>query len=263
MFGCSDPRLNDLNDLGYNVVRLPREGIEPLDVLCLDGACRENLGAIDRIWSTPEPRPTVEGPIVASSIGGERTLGLDFSVGITILNGILTGMGAATPSLAWAFKTARKIQFQFEEVHLYAIDPLELGHYLQAGDFNLGNPVSSRCLDGHDVDLYVITEVLKSRSIGVIALDAAGRSLVLNTHVMTQAVGPSVDIGARPNGQMLFSYRGASALTFGFKVFQIRYEDGRWMALGRRRSPDEMSGPDDGRGVVFGRSLLGGDFKRR
>jgi hypothetical protein len=263
VLACSDPRLTYLNELGYNVVRLPREGIEPLDVLGVEGSLRENLGAIDRIWVTPAARPAVEGPLDVAMTSGERTRGLDFSVGITVLTSILTGMGAATPDLGWAFRTVRRIQFVFADVHAFAVEPLALGQYLQAGDVNLANPVAARYFTGQETEAYVITEVLKSRSIAVNALDASGRTASLNTAVMSQALGPTIEVGTKSGGQVLFTYRGASALTFGFKAFQVGYEDGRWVARGRRPGADGALNAAGERGALLSRGLLSGDFRRR
>ena len=50
MLRCHDPRLTYLNDLGYNVVRLPRKGINPLGVLGRDGKSLSYLGTLDQIW---------------------------------------------------------------------------------------------------------------------------------------------------------------------------------------------------------------------
>jgi hypothetical protein len=36
MAGCKDPSLTFLNSAGYNVMRLPRAGVDPLDILRKD-----------------------------------------------------------------------------------------------------------------------------------------------------------------------------------------------------------------------------------
>ena len=46
---CIDPRLTYLNSKGYNVILLPREGIEPLDVLGRDNGGVNRLGTIGQI----------------------------------------------------------------------------------------------------------------------------------------------------------------------------------------------------------------------
>ena len=54
MARCKDPALNYLNREGYNVVKLPRAGLEPMDVLGRDGRSLERLGKLQRIWTSPK-----------------------------------------------------------------------------------------------------------------------------------------------------------------------------------------------------------------
>ena len=58
---CEDPSLTYLNRLGYNVVRLPRTGLVPLDVLgSEDGRPPEHLAALPAIWQSPLSKPAVQ-----------------------------------------------------------------------------------------------------------------------------------------------------------------------------------------------------------
>ena len=58
---CSDPSLTYLNGFGYNVIRLPRKGIEPLDVLGRDQSL-EKLGALPDIVLSTVAAPRYKGP---------------------------------------------------------------------------------------------------------------------------------------------------------------------------------------------------------
>ncbi len=59
---CSDPRLTYLNSYGYNVIKLPRAGIEPLQVLGRDKDSLEDLGELSTIWKSQSPIPSTPGP---------------------------------------------------------------------------------------------------------------------------------------------------------------------------------------------------------
>ncbi len=70
---CTDRSLTYLNDIGYNVVRLPRRSINPLDVLGRDGRSLERLGRLDQIWSSAVPAPQAGSAQQAPRISGQKT----------------------------------------------------------------------------------------------------------------------------------------------------------------------------------------------
>jgi hypothetical protein len=233
MFNCKDPKLTYLNSLGYNVVRLPREGIDPLDVLGRENGSIDNLGPLDLVWTTTGAPPKIAGPQVVPNVNGEKSEQLDFSVGIKILEGILKGMGATLPMLSGAFKQAKKIQLQFVNVQGFSVRPLEIGNYLQKGDLNLDNNVAAHFFTEEDAQAFIITEVLKSNAIEVIATDSHGQSISADLPKISKMVGGNVKVEATGQGTLKFVHQGGKdPLTFGFKVFAIWFENGRWVIRG-------------------------------
>lgn len=264
MFNCKDPKLTYLNGLGYNVVRLPRAGIEPLDVIGIDGKSRESLGQISVVWSTHAQPPPIAGPQVVPNINGEKTKELDFSVGIKILASILGGMGASTPEVGWAFKNARKVEFQFTQVESYAVKPLEVGNYLQSGDLNLANDVAAHYFTSEEAEAYIITDVLKSRAILVRATDSDGQAISANLPAINEALGVTVKAEIKGSSQIQFTYQGEKQLTFGFKLFAVSYENGRWTIRGAQPSGELAFAPQDGPApLLLKEGLLPGDFGPR
>ena len=57
MAKCNDKSVQTLNNRGYNVVKLPRAGIEPMDILGKDSKAAEWLGPLSDVWSTTAPAP--------------------------------------------------------------------------------------------------------------------------------------------------------------------------------------------------------------
>src|SRR5436190_17074162 len=82
---CKDPSLTFLNASGYNVVRLPRVGIGPMDILGKD-ATIERLGRVDQLWTSTQPLPTVNGPLDAANITGQKSSDMKLSIGLKILS---------------------------------------------------------------------------------------------------------------------------------------------------------------------------------
>src|SRR5262245_19100793 len=61
----------------WDLVKLPRVGIEPLDVLGLDGDSLEKLGSIVEVWTSPAAYPLPGAPAPAAGISGSRSSDLD------------------------------------------------------------------------------------------------------------------------------------------------------------------------------------------
>lgn len=166
---CRDPALSFLNDQGYNVVRLPRSGIEPLNVLGRDERRLERLGTLPQIWVTSAERPTVSGPRPAAEINGKKTGDLKRSIGLKLLSDVLGALGAGEPNLNFAYRKARSIQISFVETEAVSIDPFSIGAYLAYGDLDTQNPFVNRYFEDDDTDVYIIFEILKSSKLNVTA----------------------------------------------------------------------------------------------
>ena len=76
-----DPSITFLNKFGYNVVKLPRVGIEPMDVIGKDDTTQW-LGPIRSVWSSTAPEPTPSAPRPAVAVNGQKSDALDLSFGM-------------------------------------------------------------------------------------------------------------------------------------------------------------------------------------
>src|SRR3954469_2363025 len=138
---CVDPKLTYLNDLGYNVLRLPRQGIAPLGIIGVDGKSKAWLGTLDQIWKSAVPVPQVGAPQLAGAISGFRTSELKASIGLDILANALNGMfGGSAPSVTSAYSDAKTVQFQLGDVTAVGIDPFVIGNYIAQGELATQNP---------------------------------------------------------------------------------------------------------------------------
>lgn len=102
---CTDKSLTYLNDLGYNVVRLPRKGLDPLDVLGRDGRSLERLGRLDQLWISRQPVPQIGPPQSAAHVNGQATGEMSMSMGLKVLNGVLKSIGAGPAKTLSLIKT--------------------------------------------------------------------------------------------------------------------------------------------------------------
>ena len=230
---CKDPRLTYLNDQGYNVVRLPRKGIVPLGVIGRDDHAKNWLGTIDQIWTSSEAVPAPGAPQPAAGIKGTKTSDLKLSFGLEILANALSGMfGSAVPSLDVAYKDAKSVQFSFKDVQSVGIDPFVIGNFLAKGDLK-GGPVVKRFFTGQKhVEALIITEVLQSKSIGVIGKKDSGTEVGVNVPQIQATLGAKINVALATGSQSEVVYEGQDFLVFGYKAFGIAMVDGEWTIHG-------------------------------
>jgi hypothetical protein len=239
MGACKDPALTYLSQYGYNVVRLPRAGIEPLDVLGKDKSL-ERLGALGAIWSSPVPPPAPNPPRAVADLAGLRSSDLDTTLGLGILASALAGLGKAVglPTLTASYSRARKLQFTFTGAVSVGVDPFAVGDYLAAGSLDLRNPVVARYFGESETREYVITEVLKTDSLGVAAKGEDGVKIGIDHLPIAQALEGKVSVERSSTAADELTYKGPEAITFGFKAIEVLYSDGAWAIRGVPASAD-------------------------
>jgi len=249
---CRDRSLTLLAKYGYNVVRLPRTGIEPLDVLGRDRTGVERLGRLPAIWDSQAQVPAIQAGDVATEIRTLVTTSLKASIGLRLLEDILGGLGAAVPRLDFAYGTKRSLQFTFGNIRVARVDPFEVGSYLKDGDLQTGNPWIARYFFDDGADAFVLTEALKSDTVTVSVSSDNDADVALDLAAIQNAVGAQVEVKAGVAKQSDISYRGPAHLTFAFKAFGIgfNYTDagpGAWEVSGLNpKDGDVYLDGDDG-----------------
>jgi len=231
---CKDPSITFLNQFGYNVVRLPRTGIEPLDVLGKDKST-EWLGPLASVWKSTVPVPAPGAPQIAASVQGQKSDKLDLSVGLKILGNVLQAFGATVPSLDFAFQSARKVVFTFTNVTSTSVAPFDAGNFLADGDLASHNPIVRHYfLDDDDsgAQAYLIFDVLKSDTITISAVDDKSVGVKLDIPAIQGAVGANVGVTSADHTDSTISFKGAANVTFGFKAMEINFSNGSWSLEG-------------------------------
>ena len=186
------------------------------------------------------------------NIDGQKSDHLDLAVGLKLLSNALNGLGAAVnlPSLSVGYKQARSIQFRFTNVVSVAITPFELGKFLAAGSLDLGNPFVSHFFGSDDTQEYIIFEVIKSNAIAVTAKTEQGADLGVDLGVIQGIVGVNTTVKTGSASQAELVYEGRDPVTFGFKVFEVLFENGKWSAQGTQAGPDLALARGAGPGVA-------------
>jgi hypothetical protein len=102
----------------------------------------EMLGPLSSVWKTSAPAPIPGPPVPVADVNGRQSDKLELSIGLKILANALAGLvGDSVPSVSFAFKRARKVQFTYTGVTSMSVLPLDAGAYLASGDIEDSNPV--------------------------------------------------------------------------------------------------------------------------
>ena len=261
---CKDPSLTFLNRFGYNVVRLPRAGIEPMLVLG-KAQSLEMLGKLSAVWKTSLPEPSVGAPQTVADLNGKQSDKLELSVGLKILANALQGLGASVPSLDFAFSRARKVQFTYTNATSTSVNPLDAGNYLASGDLFSANPIVQSYFLGDQGHAFLIVDVLKSDTLTVSATAENGSDVKLDVPAIQGVLGASLGVKSGNASDSVIQFQGKTPITFGFKAFAISFEGGRWNLRGAKPGQDlafafDPSGEaeDETEGILFTTSGLVG-----
>jgi len=249
---CKDPVTQELNRRGYNLVKLPRVGIEPLDVLGRDGDSMEKLGSVTEVWTSTVPAPTAGAPAPAAGIGGQKTSDLDVGIGLKLLSNVLSGLGGgiSLPSLNAAFKRSKKVQFEFVNVESSSVTPFALGKFLASGTLDTTNPFVTHYFGNDETQEYIIFDVLKSDTITVTSKNESGVAVDADIGALSGALSANVKVNAGATGSSELTFKSAVKATFAFKLFEVFFENGKWVPRGTAADDDlSFSAPVAGAAV--------------
>ena len=224
-----DPSVQGLNDLGYNVVRIPRPEIKPLTLLGKNtetGKLTE-FGTLDEYWKTDAKPPKWGFPVAASSINGKKTNSLDLGFGLNILKGVLEVFGASSPSLDLSHTRATGVQFVYAGVTMVSVSQEGLGDYLESGSLKVSNPSTQLYITPENAELYILTDLLRATSITVSATDAGGNGVKLDLPQINGVVGGNVSVKPSDAAESAVTFASDAAnpvpACFGFKALALKW----------------------------------------
>jgi hypothetical protein len=218
-----------LRDLGYTPIRLPREKIQPMDLVGkLPGGSRaKQLGSLMKLVI---PRPDAQVPAVTrdeavGQVSGKKTDKLDIGLGLNLLSSIFAALGGVSASLQAAFNKARQIEFVYEDVMSDSVDIIDLRGYLgKRPSLDPNNPILDDYFIG-DGQVVVITRTLKSDSFGVQATDDKGNKVDIDVQVLGNDLAKG-GIDASKDSDMKVSFKGSKSLVFAFQGLLMRIDSG-------------------------------------
>ena len=238
---CTDRSTTYLRRLGYNVVRHPREGVRPLDLIGKQRDSVTYLGSIDKLITTPPgPLPEIKTDTAAAGISGQSSSKLALSVGLNLLGAVLSAFGASVGATS-KYKGAKTIQFIFGEVLSDYAAPLDIGNFLKNGEVDNENPILNQYVMGNG-RLHVLTRTIKTNKFTVKAEDSSGAEVALEVPVIKQMLNGRVQVSAESDSSGTVTYEGDKYLTFGFECFEVGVEEGVLTMMSAKAGSVALSG---------------------
>jgi hypothetical protein len=218
-----------LKDFSYNVVRLPRTNIRPLQLFEKQDNDLVYLGEMSKLFKAGAnaPLPDVGPDEQAGFINGQRSRDLKLSVGLSILSGIISALGGGTLGLSVGYNKASTLSFVFDDVKVNQIDRLDLSRYLTAATIDAAVGPPAKLVEADK--LYVITSTIKSKKFTTEAKKSDGTSVGVDVPVISNAMSGKVEVKTEGSSQSKVTYEGATPLVFGFQAIRLVYENGRFV----------------------------------
>ena len=228
---CNDPFVNALKRSGYNMVRLPKADIKPLQLLYKNGDDLERLGAVTKLLTAGEAIqvPSISLDTRAANISGTRSGELKIGVGLSLLGTVLGAMGGSKLGVETQYKAAKTAAFEFNDVLEDRVEVVDLDQYLGDADINPASVFVSKLLEADK--LFITTAVIKSSKFTFDAKDSKGVGVQVDVPAIQGLVSGNVKVGTESSSTTKLTYEGSTPLVFGFQAIQLYYENGVYTAI--------------------------------
>jgi hypothetical protein len=216
-----DPFTRKVRDVYHaNVVRAPRTGIEPLDVLAVAPNRRvEARGRLATVLAGDPPKlPRPTSGLVAD-LRGQHSAALDVSVGADLTATFLAALGLPSPGAnvtAALWKGARKLSFEVRDVTENKVDIAKLGSVLDGSPVGR-NAATEVFFAEPKAQMLVITRTLSSARFAVHATSRKGQSAKVTVDGLAKVLGKAkADGGWEVEDESTIVFHGARPATFAF-----------------------------------------------
>jgi hypothetical protein len=204
----------------YNRVTFPREGINPLDVYVemQDKDMNKDyniIGSLSELVEGKAIEPKANVNLEASGYIDKSARGMDASIGVSLLDEIIKTFGLGDLSLKGTYKNAYKFDMSFTNSLIDLVNLTKVYSYLKSSQ---PNATYQGLVGGKTA--YVIHEIVKSKTIGIVEYDEKGRAIDAKSKIKAVLdLGIQAHISETNDKEIL--YEGKKYLTFGFRPIAV------------------------------------------
>lgn len=205
-----------------NVIRAPRTGIEPLDVLAVSRTRRvEPRGRLAGILAGAVPDLPRPASAEAADLRGQRSAMLDLSIGAELTSTFLAALGLPIPSaevVTTLWDGAGTLSFEVRGVTEQRVDVFQLGSALDHRTL-ARNPATEVFFTDSKVQLLIITRTLRSAHFAVHAAGRRGHSAEVAVDAVEDLLGKAhADLSWKAETDSTLEFLGREPATFAFSA---------------------------------------------
>jgi hypothetical protein len=213
-----------LDTYHLNLLALPREDAAVGDLYLYDGRTVGQPGSVRDFLEPPfriSEKSVTTGAL--PDIGGTLSDSISIDVGLKILGGFLSAMGAGgvigDVGVGYKTKGTASMRFRFANVVRDRMDPVSMGAKLMSHRVREGHPLLAR-----DYHYFLVTAVVRSASINVVAEGMRKTTLDLDAKALQGLIGGSVGVSVEKSSAGELTYKGKSRLAFGVEVYELQFD---------------------------------------
>jgi hypothetical protein len=241
-FLSGDPLISLLKSYGYNVVRLPKATIKPLQLMASKNNELSRVGELSVVFKSKgnilQPAILENSPV--ANISGKKSGDFSLGLGLSILGNIISGLGGSASGLESKFSKADSIAFQYEGVLEDSVEVAELDQFLSDADISPFSRFVGQLLDSDQV--YVVTATIKSKKFTIFPHASKNTDLDIQVPAIQSVVTPVVKVTSQGDNSSAITFEGTTPLIFGFQAVQLFYDRGRYTRIEPAKQDMPMRG---------------------
>lgn len=249
MINCKDELALFLRKkYGYNLIKLPKEGILPLQLLI-----RRNEGIVDKIKnlflpvalddshsylenllkSSTKTLPKPKKRLIPNSLKGRKSSKISSAIAIKLFDNFFSSLAetsneeevAVKQQFESIFKSHNSWEFMFDKNSItYSVDLINLDSYLS--NSKLIKDISENTINQLMLgDIFVITSVLMSNSFSIIEADDNDFLNKISLEKLKKLITSDVGLNISKENNSEIKFKGRNLLTFGFQAAQLYFRE--------------------------------------
>ena len=225
---------NLLSDYGYNLVALPKAGIEPLTLLYKKDDGLGSLGSpINKLFAIGnKAEPEILRDTEVPDIEGSAALTLDATGGVSILENLLAKLNMGKLGANLKLDSNNTVTISYQNVLEDKVELLDLDNFISES-----NPATAQFNTYKEKlensDLYVISAILKSNSFSITVEDKNGQHVDIEATVKG-ILGAKVDLTRNKNNSITLKHSNEKPVVFAFQAQRIIYDKKKWWQFGKK-----------------------------
>jgi len=252
---CKDEAISQLNSLGYDVVRLPRADLQPLDVVIERDGQFTRLAQLPRLWISESPVPIITEQPPGPNLKSVTTSQLKGRFGIQAL------IDVVKVGLHLSGKRQSSMRMVAQDLIVQSCPFDDILNYVVKGETDPANAAGTIFSDDSN-RIWLVIEVIASSKLQIIVGEGSDAEAAASAAELTKTLSATAEISTATSSGNTIVYSRKTPLVFGFKTAEVIYENGWKLELPSPAGKKYMGKTAPAGVRVAGRRLALTDFEQ-